>query len=377
MAKLKDIENYTPQEKSHMEEMLGHFNGSMDAYNKWWEAQNDSSINNWKKALDRFKKLEAEKNVPKTIGKKSAAKPDSYKISTSKVKQAQDHSGLNQRKKEEAKRNTGKDLNKPRVQTVSGEKKIQGDTNSYITLGNDRTGGALTGYGGANHSHSANIDIVAGVMGSKARATDHFGNPIVAEKDFATDAARIYISQKMDIDAAFGLDAGGVGNWTARSGIGSKADHIRIIGREGIKLVTQTDAKNSQGGDIDAIGIDIIAGNNDEELQPMVKGKNLKDALERIVHHIDKLNGIVDGMLMAQMQFNAAIASHTHISPFNGIVTTPSITVVSSGTQTMVSHLKDTKLSLMTHKANLQLFKAKYLTIASSCWVLSRYNNSN
>ena len=54
----------------------------------------------------------------------------------------------------------------------------------------------------------------------------------------------------------------------------------RIIGREGIKLITKTDNQNSQGGDVRSIlGIDLIAGNDDSDLQPMVKGDNLKNCL--------------------------------------------------------------------------------------------------
>ena len=49
-----------------------------------------------------------------------------------------------------------------------------------------------------------------------------------------------------------------------RSGIALKADGVRLIGREGIKLVTGVDSINSQGGTIEyAKGIDLIAGNDD------------------------------------------------------------------------------------------------------------------
>ena len=163
-----------------------------------------------------------------------------------------------------------------------------------------------------------------------------------------------------------------------KSSVVIKAAHVRLISREVIKLVTKTDAQNSQGGDVKAVsGIDLIAGIDDEDLQPIAKGTNLKEAMERLVHHLDKLNGIVDGMLMIQMQFNNTLTSHFHQSPFFGISTSPSIPCVSNGVQTMVKHLKDTKRSLMTHKANLQMYKGTYLTVSGSKWILSRYNNVN
>ena len=105
--------------------------------------------------------------------------------------------------------------------------------------------------------------------------------------------------------------------------------------------------------------------------------QNLKQAIERLVHHVDKLNGIVMGLVTSQMQFNAAVTAHTHISPFGGAPTTPSPTVISAGMQVMVSQMKDTTRSLLTHKANLQIYKAKYLTPVADCWILSRHNKAN
>lgn len=58
------------------------------------------------------------------------------------------------------------------------------------------------------------------------------------DNSFQTDAARIYISQLTDIDANFGIDPGKTGYMKERSGIGIKADGVRVIGREGIKLIT-------------------------------------------------------------------------------------------------------------------------------------------
>ena len=98
---------------------------------------------------------------------------------------------------------------------------------------------------------------------------------------------------------------GKVGNSKTKSAIALKADAVRIVARDGIKLVTRTDAINSQGGQIaEAVGIDLLATNNDEDLQPLVKGGNLKEALEKLVTHVDKLNGIVDSLLMYQIAFN-------------------------------------------------------------------------
>ena len=55
---------------------------------------------------------------------------------------------------------------------------------------------------------------------------------------FEADAARIYISELTDIDKNFGVTEGKSGEMKDRSGIGIKADGVRIIGREGVKIVT-------------------------------------------------------------------------------------------------------------------------------------------
>ena len=122
-------------------------------------------------------------------------------------------------------------------------------------------------------------------------------------------------------------------------------------------MVTQTDKKNSQGAEVQTVlGIDLIAGNDDEDMQPFVKGDNMLQAMQqRMVHHINKLNGIVDGLLMYQFTFNAALTSHFHFSPFFGIPTSPSPTVVPSGIMTMMNHLFADKKEL--GDAQSKLFK--------------------
>ena len=61
---------------------------------------------------------------------------------------------------------------------------------------------------------------------------------------FSTDAARIYISQLTAVDKNFGIANRYQSFWKRPdeappgSAIGIKADSVRIIGREGIKIVT-------------------------------------------------------------------------------------------------------------------------------------------
>lgn len=266
----------------------------------------------------------------------------------------------------------------PKFISTNSEKVIDGENNAAIVLGRDRVGSRLSGYGGKGHTQCGAVDIVCGRMGASVTEVDSSGNPIYVDPNFKIDAARIYVSQKTDIDASFELVEGSIGNPKARSGIAMKADGIRIIGREGIKLVTRTDKRNSQGGEVMALGgIDLIAGNDDSDLQPIPKGDNLVECLSRIIHHLNKLNGIVDNLLMIQMSFNEKLTNHFHISPFFGLPTAPSETVMIQGAKTMLDHSTQTKVSLASHKANLTLMENNYLNVAGAGYISSRHNNTN
>ena len=254
---------------------------------------------------------------------------------------------------------------------------MQGQNNSYIVLGRDRPASRLSGYGGMGDTQASSIDMCVGRMAWAPRSADAQNNVVFADPNFEVDSARIYISQKTDIDDNFNLADGTVGNSKAKSGIGIKADAVRLIAREGIKLVTRTDEKNSQGAPIkDISGIDLIAGNDDEKLQPIPVGDNLAACLDRVIHHIDKLNGIVDSFLMQQIQFNTALTSHVHLVPVLG-ATLFSPTCVASGMSTVAKLTLTTKLDLAKHKANLKTCKKTYLTKAGAKYINSRYNKVN
>lgn len=253
----------------------------------------------------------------------------------------------------------------------------QNANGSYIILGRDRPGSRLSGYGGLGDTKASSIDIVVGRMGSEARKVDENNEQLYIDPSFKKDAARIYISQKSDIDSYFDLSDGSVGNSKTKSAIALKADGIRIVAREGIKLVTGTDQKNSQGGAVKTtLGIDLIAGNDDKELQSMVKGENLKEALERLTHHVDKLAGILDAFLHAQMEYNADIASHFHTSPFFAIPTLPSEVLVPRGAKTNLNLLTKVKRSLVNLKMNLASYKITFLNIFGKKYINSRHNKT-
>ena len=266
----------------------------------------------------------------------------------------------------------------PNFLSTPTENVLSNEHNAWLVLGRDRVASKMSGYGGKGDTQAASIDIVAGRMGSDVRQANSTGEDLWVNPNFKKDAARIYISQKSDIDKYFDLVDGTVGNALTKSSVAIKADAVRIIGREGIKLVTKTDIKNSQGGEIrSVVGIDLIAGNDDEDIQPLPKGDNLVEALDRIVEHLDNLNGIVDTFLMSQFEMNEALTNHWHTSPFFAVPTLPSEVVMSKGVRTMASQVQKTKQSLLKHKVNLGLFRNNYLNSAGEKYINSRFNNTN
>ena len=190
----------------------------------------------------------------------------------------------------------------PSYNIKESENIIQGKHNSIIILGRDRPASEFSGKGATPSTNVGCIDIIAGLSGILARERDAQGDKVLTNKSPELDSARIYISQRADIDSPeyFNLAAGKVGNLTNRSAIAIKADSVRVIGREGIKLVTSTDSYNGSAGMFigDNIqGIDLIAGNNDSDLQPMVKGNDLAELLDNLLELIVDLHGSVSFLL--------------------------------------------------------------------------------
>jgi len=239
------------------------------------------------------------------------------------------------------------------------------NNNAWIILGRDRPGCCGSGFGGRGATQAGMIDLVVGKMGA---TKDGPKSNTYVDPNFKGDAARIYISQRSDIDKNFGLAEGNVGLSVARSGIGIKADAVRIIGREGIKLVTGTTPKerNSAGEKLKTnYGIDLIAGNDDETvgLEPIPKGGRLVDALKNMNGRIDELNGLYTTLVIALM-------THNHISPFLGQPTTPSPSF-------QVQGLLQCLLPGYMHKVNIMLDEMNNYTPFGGNWINSRFNRVN
>lgn len=249
--------------------------------------------------------------------------------------------------------------------------------NSWIVLGRDRPASRASGYSGQGHTQASSIDIVVG-RGAPVPTSD-----INVDPSFSNDAARIYISQKTDIDDNFRIVNGGMGSSHAKSGIGIKADAVRIIGTEGIKLVTRTSATNSKGGSVAPAGIELIAVNDEEGLQPMIKGDNMVEALAGLEEKIAKLSALVLNFLKSQATFNASIASHSHAGIATvGLVSvplaiSPSITLTPAGVQATLE-TAEAMVDNLKGRINMNInWHSMYLNPISSKYICSKYNKVN
>ena len=144
--------------------------------------------------------------------------------------------------------------------------------NALIILGRDRPYSMASGMG-AKGGKCGRIHLIAGLASASELTEDQETGP-----NLITDAATVYISQRTKIDEYFGIPGGTNTSSKNKSGIGIKADHVRIIGREHVKIyaggmqnISKSNRKlrnrfgtnrelNSKGGDMIARGrIDLIA----------------------------------------------------------------------------------------------------------------------
>ena len=278
--------------------------------------------------------------------------------------------------------------------TKAKVEKVYSHGGSSIVFGKDRPSNIFSGFGGDQATHSAALDLVVGRFGYLGKAKTKNGQPISADPNFKTDAARIYMSQKSDPDGYFGIARAGysTSRKDPRSTIVMKADTVRLVSRENIKIVTRTDAVNAQGAQLSNAyvgnyGISLIALNDEKSLQPMVKGDNLKQCLKGIIEGMQEIIGLLDNFVEYDRNLTTALLTHTHNSPFLGIPTSPSFGLLPDGIKSMLDKILNVQLQTtpsLTQKINS--IQMNYLentggTTATkddqSLYILSRYNKNN
>tara|TARA_R110000851_G_scaffold16567_1_gene53789 strand:+ start:4780 stop:5715 length:936 start_codon:yes stop_codon:yes gene_type:complete len=262
--------------------------------------------------------------------------------------------------------------------------KISSVGDAYIVLGKDKPSGINSGYFG--ETNCSTIDLVAGrwgAVGQKIRESDPDRR---ANNSFKFDAARIYISQRTDIDDNLGLtnfyDIKGVIDGAAKnkSAIALKADGVRLVARESIKLVTMTDKYNSSNNAIAGkYGIDLIAGANINEpnydLQPMVKGKNMILCLKQMSKHVAELDTQIGSLNKQVRQMVLAFITHSHVS---GVPVTGPPIDPNSITQNILTSIDGLMqiVEINLRQFNHAAFEKNYLTPGSATYICSKQNKT-
>ena len=329
-------------------------------------------------------------------------------------KPARDLSGLPKETQKQAKKQTEKERAAAGNTGVFGTKRLQAmikranvpsevpvgrgiDNNAFIIIGNDRVDHPHTGYGGKGHTQCDAIDIVAGMGGPSPMEVEEVkdkGGETVELKmytnpNFSVDAARIYISQKTNVDRNFRLCEFAEVTETpeavdtlaidmARSAIAIKADKVRLISRENMRLVTGVDTNNSQGGlKVERYGTELVAMNEVEKLQPLVKGNNMVDAVNAVIKLIQDLATNTHGFIKYQMKFNDAVSFHTHKTAFFGKDSLASVEVIHAGIQVNTEATLKSELGTIMEISNTEAIKDKYLKPGKPFYINSELNKTN
>ena len=194
-----------------------------------------------------------------------------------------------------------------------------------ILFTKDNYGPINSGLGGGGGSQCEAIDIVVGTLGNEPRV---YTSAIQTRANFASDAARIYLTERGAIDHYFGLSTPTPSISSAmKSGIGIKADHTYIIGREEVRLLVGP-ANFAPKGKADLLATAqhsqksrIILGNTaNDEFEPAVRGTALKNYLKQLREQIAKLLAKHQQLETKLIQVEISFARHFHTGAGLGAV---------------------------------------------------------
>jgi hypothetical protein len=191
-----------------------------------------------------------------------------------------------------------------------------GHAGSRIVLTKDNYGHRGTGMGGHGFTMCEAIDIVAGSLSCEKKIRD---SSTQSRANFITDGARIYLTERGDIQHYFAI--GKRSNAVScsskmKSGIGMKADHTLIMGRERVMIIAGL--SRAEGGDR-TVGQNEnvtprieLAASNDNQAQPAVLGQALVDYLSEIKDEMQQLRNSIQSTERKLMEYKTALALHQH-----------------------------------------------------------------
>jgi hypothetical protein len=249
--------------------------------------------------------------------------------------------------------NTSMDEETPTFERAACEVVHENKHNASIVLGRDRPASLASGMGGLGGTACGSIDIVVGRLGCLSAKAGGFGAFISPKKcpdgtvlvgpNFAADSARIYITQRGDIDRYFALkDSKYIGSTKNHAAIAIKSDHTRIIGRQSVRIYAgkgQFEGQgifgelNSKGGRIGTQGkIELMASHHSKDLQPAILGDNLVECIKALHEEQRELIGAVNALYTIQRNLYSYLGAHFHQGGGVGVIVTgPDPTLLGKG----------------------------------------------
>ena len=220
--------------------------------------------------------------------------------------------------------------------------KREGPAGSRIVLTKDNFGSRASGLGGSGFYVCEAIDIVAGSLTCEKELKT---SSCLSRANFATDGSRIYLTERGNIQAYFGLgeasEAVSISS-ELKSGIGIKSDHTLLIGREMVRIVAGLG--NFEGGERLVNGNDTfrprieIAANNAEIVEPAVLGHKLKKEFGYIKDEFLKVFQKIQDIESKLLAHKYALASDFHQGAGLGAITTfPDPQLIANAMEGLVS----------------------------------------
>lgn len=212
-----------------------------------------------------------------------------------------------------------KEDNPTRFQAEAEKIISRNNSNSYLVFGKDRMGDVFSGFGGKGYPDSNSIDLVVG-MGQTTEGKTLTKNNVVDPNPFV-DSARIYISQRTNLDGHFGITEGEIYPLDSQQGVSGaamKADSVLVLGRRNVKIKAgQSHGEGlPSGGEKDSLGtrlpdarIDLIA---DAPLEPMVRGDKLVECVKGIYGQINDNRLLIVQLITQLLKLRVALMLHVH-----------------------------------------------------------------
>lgn len=266
---------------------------------------------------------------------------------------------------------------------------LQSDLNATIILG----GATKNTPEIARTKNTATITLVAGMSTAvKGKQPPPDAGKLELSNKFYYDSAVIQISEQTSVDSNFGAKIYDK-NAQNSSAVAIKADEVRLFSRGSCKIITGIDqmekdqvTKDSSAPshpNRDFSGIHLIANNavdSEEQLQPLVLGRNLEEFLNKILDEIQNIHAKIKEVSDAQALINEALRDHTHISDFTAaplpMWTDPKLLASVQEGQMQITKLTELIATTKTIP-NIENLRNNYLVKNPNKYINSYYNKTN